>query len=522
MILNFYLFKVTIQNFEEALSQEKLEGDFSYEPLQQKLDLPFQIRAYFQKNKSSTPKWLSYISDFFEVNVDEIVNTSNSLVLLIKVENRIFAITSGFGYTAINKSQIEHDFGLRVVLNEINPLKIAKIDSRNIDTTTKQKMVFINRNSPLNEFEFDFHEDLLSQIGGIPTTVDFGKSFVGSDSLRLNSNTSLPNLEQKCRQLLEIFQNDNYKKNFPFFDYLQIIKDPTLIATLNQQLELAIVNRQQQQISMAYPNIEILENIYEYKIYQGNRSRFVNEIEIDTIYNFLDDNPQVEQIPEKINIIGVDQNGQPVTVKWSLYDFLVFETENVGNRYIYTLNKWFLINPDYYDEVQHAIDLIEVINQKNYLPNLLPGEEEGVYNNRASQLTGYFLLDKRNFQISGNSKVEVCDLLTPDRRFICVKKYNGSSTLSHLFNQGLVSADLLAGERSYREYIHNQTPNAWGDKIEIDGLIKTNIKYVFAIASSKRGRLVDILPFFSKVSLRYAVRAIEKLGFSVSLYKIRM
>ena len=54
------------------------------------------------------------------------------------------------------------------------------------------------------------------------------------------------------------------------------------------------------------------------------------------------------------------------------------------------------------------------------------------------------LMDKKTFKIGGNyDKIEVCDVLTEDRELICVKKMENSSSMSHLFSQGSVSATLL-------------------------------------------------------------------------------
>ena len=52
----------------------------------------------------------------------------------------------------------------------------------------------------------------------------------------------------------------------------------------------------------------------------------------------------------------------------------------------------------------------------------------------------YCLMDRRNVY-QGGSPIEFCDIYSRDKQFIHVKKYNGSSVLSHLFFQGYVSAE---------------------------------------------------------------------------------
>jgi uncharacterized protein (TIGR04141 family) len=522
MIYTFYLFNEDILDFDQAIKQDRVEGENPYTRLEPTPDLPptLQIQAYFQMNKSTSPTWLSFISDYFVINKDEIRNVTNSLILLIKIEERIFAVTSGFGYSAINKHQIVRDFGLRVVLNEIDPEKILKVDSRNLDSTTKQKTILINRNSPISEFEFDFNEDLISQIGGKPAHGEYGRNFTGADSLRLSADLSLPQLDEKCRQLLNIYQADSYKKYFAFYDVLKEVKSFKTIEKLESNKINSLKNQQQIDISITPPDINEINDIYEYKIYQSSKSLVTDDLDISSIYSFIKDNPELEVVPEKITIYGINSSGQRITSKYDLNDFLVFETDFENKHYIFTLNRWFEIDSNFYKEVQESIKNFTEITDPNFLPAMKSKETEGDYNIRAGISQSYLLLDKKDFQEDSFTKIEVCDLLTPQKHFICVKTYKSSSTLSHLFSQGLVSAELLSGEIKYRKFVFDKTPKTWPNPMDINNLDKREITYVYAVASKKGGPFINTLPFFSKVSLRNAVRSIQRLGFNVSIYKI--
>ncbi len=51
-------------------------------------------------------------------------------------------------------------------------------------------------------------------------------------------------------------------------------------------------------------------------------------------------------------------------------------------------------------------------------------------------------MDKKNIPYGGGySRIEFCDLFSKSKQMIHVKRYGGSSVLSHLFNQGLVSGE---------------------------------------------------------------------------------
>jgi uncharacterized protein (TIGR04141 family) len=80
--------------------------------------------------------------------------------------------------------------------------------------------------------------------------------------------------------------------------------------------------------------------------------------------------------------------------------------------------------------------------------------DEGTYNKQLATDRGWRLLDKRNFHLPAYQKVEICDVLTERKHLLCVKRMTRSSTMSHLFTQGQVSANLMAANMSgYRDRI---------------------------------------------------------------------
>ena len=522
MKFTFYLFNETVNNFDAAIRESKLEGEDAFEEIDFKVELPFDAKAYFQQNKQTRPKWLNYVKEYLNIDENKVVNTTNSLLLLIKLNNRIFGITQGFGSTAIDRSNIERGFGLKVVLNEIDPEKIKTVDARKIDTTTKQKRVFINHNSPLYEFEFDVDQDLINSLAGYPINTELAKKLSGSDSLGFTGDVDFIELGNKCADLLESFKKENYKESFGFIDYLKVIKDGGLIEQLNEKLLHALYNAPNEKMLLAYPEIMDFNQIHQFKISLGYIHEHIDEITIESVREFLSGNSITDINPSKISIIGVDQDDHFCTKKFALDEFVVFETLVNDTRYLYSLKQWFELNENYVTEVEESVASINLIRDANYLPSMERNQREDAYNALAAgNDPRYLLLDKRNIRLEGFSQIEVCDLLSVTNEFICVKKYNGSSTLSHLFSQGYVSSTLLNDYPDYREFIVNKCPNNFdGLAFSRDALHKEDITFVFAIACSPDKELIETLPFFSKVTLRNARKSIERMGFKVKLYKI--
>jgi uncharacterized protein (TIGR04141 family) len=522
MKLTFYLFNDDVKNFSDALDQTKLSQEDGFKEIELVENLPFEAKAYFQQNKKTKPNWLDFITDYVKINAEEIFSISNSFLLLIKSNNRIFAVNCGFGFTVLNRKNLERGFGLKVVLNEIDPQKIKSVDAKNIDTNTKQKRVLINRNSPLYEFDFDFDEDLVNIISGEPSDLALARKLMGSDSLNITADLKFPELGDKCTQLLDSFKKDDYRKNFEFIDHLQAVKNDDTIKNLEALLKAALANRIKDKLLLAYPEILDFEQIYQYKVWIGRKNASIDDVDIDQLYVFMDNN-RLDAELDDIHIQGFNDNDQPVTKKYDLRDFIVFETDDSGLHYLFTSNQWFDLAKNYVDHVNEQLINIHEIKSK-ILPPIKSGQREDDYNQSVvNSRTDIVLLDKQNYSVGGQSKVEVCDLLTQDNEFICVKKYNSSSTLSHLFNQGYVSATLLCDEPKYREFIINMCPNGFVNPIITkDEIDNKKITFIYAIATKTSGSLAENLPFFSKVNLLRAYKNIQRMGFSVKTYKIEI
>ena len=110
------------------------------------------------------------------------------------------------------------------------------------------------------------------------------------------------------------------------------------------------------------------------------------------------------------------------------------------------------------------------------------------------------------------SPIEVCDILTSDGELIHVKPKHNSSTLSHLFAQGVVSAELVLTSGQFRERalakINEAIVACGGDLDPHDAASLRSafeaqprpgaLRVVYAIAALWDGKpLARVLPFFS-------------------------
>jgi uncharacterized protein (TIGR04141 family) len=187
-------------------------------------------------------------------------------------------------------------------------------------------------------------------------------------------------------------------------------------------------------------------------------------------------------------------------------------------------------------------ELAEIPLWDGVLPAPVARVTEPKYNEYAGN-GEYLLMDTRlATPVPGQTAVEVCDLLTvlTDAgrdlvAFIHVKRDFASSSLSHLFEQGRVSAFLLQ-ERAQRAVIlqriktelRRRTPKpSWSRRVAgllgDTGFQARNACVVYAIIGDWDGHtLAQRLPFFSKIALVGAAHLLRGRDFDVRIARVQM
>jgi uncharacterized protein (TIGR04141 family) len=129
-------------------------------------------------------------------------------------------------------------------------------------------------------------------------------------------------------------------------------------------------------------------------------------------------------------------------------------------------------------------------------------------------------MDQQLVATPSGDRIEVCDLLTRSRQLIHVKRRGWSSTLSHLFAQGLVSAELLAREPAFRQAARakvSELDASFNDALPQSRPSADDWEVSFVVITRSRRETPLTLPFFSLVSLRAAAQRLQDLGFRVSV-----
>ncbi|WP_327038019.1 DUF6119 family protein [Micromonospora maris] len=148
-------------------------------------------------------------------------------------------------------------------------------------------------------------------------------------------------------------------------------------------------------------------------------------------------------------------------------------------------------------------------------------EDEDAYNRAAARRDhSLVLLDKKLLRTTQHRRgIEACDLLGPGGELIHVKRAKGSSQLSHLFTQGIVSYEALRYQQDARTRFLDAVRRQPNGRDLGQDFRPTKVVYAIAL---RTGRTVTVnsLFTFAQVALYQAMKALRNEGVEVNVIAI--
>lgn len=486
--------------------------------------VPFKGLFAWREQRTNEPSWLAFVRPHLDGSVDNMKNASTAAVLLIEAEGRHFAFTFGHGRNLLNIEAYERDFGLKVALNTIDPNKLRSVDCRNFEELTIQTRRQTSRATTLDSFAVNATQDLLRQVVGEPTDGSFAKRLAGSDGLMFATPIALPDLGTKCKELLAAYESKEYqKRGFAFIDHLRREREPATITVLDDRLVEALASNTFDGMHMAPPEPIDMQDVDKFVYSASKKAATYDELEPRDLVNELGGAANVTPEALKERKVGVryDTSGHS-DLRWSAYSTLVFETDYNHSHYVLTCGEWFEVQKSFVKTVADRVkELAAAATLK--LPDAGPGESEGTYNKSVQKATNLILLDKKCSRTMG-SEIEVCDLFSPQKQFIHVKRKTRSATLSHLFSQGVISADCFLSDEQYRKEVKAlvaETDAQLAASIEDDRPKTSDYEVVYVILAKANENWPLSLPFFSQLNLVNAADHLSRMQYKVSLVHVK-
>lgn len=523
--LTIYLFRGSVREPDEALDKTKrprvvslaaegdLEGVFAY-----------------KAPRGAEPAWVGFVRPLLGEGLRRIRTSTASGALILKRGGRVFAFTFGYGRALLDLSRIEHQFGLRVALNRIDPRQIRSIDTKTFEDMVLTTSTQASRSAELPAFGVDVATDILRAVTGEPRDSSIAKRLTGADALVISSDAQPKDLPELCDKVLRAYRDDSYKNDFGWIDHLALVRDSSRVYELNKALVERLRQGETESIHLAMPEPLPWEDVDSFRI-EGARTREFDELDLEEYLEAIEGSRK-DLTPDLLRSRGVLVRYTRSTEydrRWSLYQCLVAEQRYGGSLYALIEGRWFEVS----DSLVRRVDefLASVPASTLGFPAARPGESEPAYNRRlAEHIPNLLHLDARIVRPDGaSSGIEFCDAFSTDGEIIHVKRKNGSPSLSHLFAQGTVSAATFLGDEEFRKKVRSaivkscpDNAQKWLELVPADQRVPERSRYnvTFAVIAKGGDSGRAWLPFFSRLNFMNHGRQLRNLGVEVSLARI--
>lgn len=470
------------------------------------------------------PSWVSIFDEIPGFNPSKIWNQSSKALYVLKCENRWFCFTFGYARHLIDEHAYERNFGMIVTLNLSDPDAVKSIDKANISHVSLHSREQATKAIELGGFEFDNDIDILKSITArtVVSGDDEQDILSGRDSVSINTRALVEDFHDIAKRLYEAFTDTKYRELYPWVDKIREERDKSIVEQLDAELARRIVDEALTKIWLAIPEVVNWEEIrgfaYKYREEKPDKDGPVLYSDLD-LHEWI----KVKKLPDDLTAKQLKQKHVHIywqdghTSTWSIYRCLNAEIDLDGKKYILNDSDWYNIQIDFVAEVDQFYTAVP--DSSLGLPPFGDRREPEYLKYVADNHAVFALMDRKNIMIGGGrSKVEFCDLYSANGDIVHVKYYGGSSVLSHLFSQALVSGECFLNEEDFRKQVNGKLPDLH-KLTDISSRPNTAEFNVCIAIMSKEAEPLE-LPFFSKVSFKHAVRALQNMGYNVSKEKV--
>ena len=484
---------------------------------------------YSSATPPSPPSWASYLDPVLVGGAPALRSASASGVLILKVDTHFFALTFGYGRSFLNPAKVQRRFGLRVALNVIDDKQIRSLDTKTFDEMVVSRNTQSSRTSELPTFGVDILRDILRAVTGKAPKGSPYKSISGSDALVLGFDGPATSLPDILRDVLKRSLEKKYQANFSWIDHLSEVRDPSVIAKLDDALVSQVRASDTSKTHMAMPDNLAWEDI-EHFVIAGARGHLFEELDLDEYLaheKVAPANLTLELLrSRKVSVKYLRTSTEDP--RWSIYQSLVSEQTIGTDVFALVEGRWFSIANTLVAQVDSALAAIPSVDPG--LPLARRGEKEGDYNARAArEVPTFALLDQKFVTVAGaSSTIEFCDLITQSGELVHVKRKTRSSTLSHLFAQGRIGAAALS-DGPTRDKVRAKiiaekgaAASSWNSNIPDSSSVVDRTKFTvsYAVIADSSATGLSWLPFFSRLNLMQTHHELQQLGYNVNVIRI--
>ncbi len=473
---------------------------------------------YVAAKPEKSPAWAGIFRDYVDDIRDLGTVKSTGAVLIVKAKGRFFALTFGQGRFILNQDMIEERFGLLATLNSLEANALRSIDKRTFDAVDQNSRVQVGLTSSASDFGVNIERDLIKGIVGYPKRPELlGRRMSGSDALTVSREINLGMIHKALAAYLRAYESEAYKEHFAWIDQIhQVRKKGNLAAELDELLieKLEVIRAQGGKGGdcwLAAPDVLDWDEVEGFRYSQSKGEGYQTDMHLLGFFATVEDVALSVELLKMRHLYAVNADHLEVR-RWTVYKCVHCEVEHKGKTYLLSGGQWFEIKKDFVETVNEFFNAMPVFGVQ--LP-VYQHAKEADYNAElcGAQQHYWTLMDLKQIKVGGvYDKVEFCDAYGSGMEMLHVKHYGGSNLLGHLFNQGLISGELLREHYDYVKQVNKALPKEF--MLDDSNVPRDVADYtiVFAIISQSDEPKLRI-PFFARVALKNVCRRLESIGY---------
>jgi uncharacterized protein (TIGR04141 family) len=480
--------------------------------------LPEGATLHVLDNDPKTPWWAGYFGIQKPLN-----QVSKGAIIFLQASERSFALCFGHVSHNLKDESYEYDFGLRVTLNCVDPAKLRSTDILEPGGAKRQRTQLPTAGD-LTFFDVDSDSTILKSLTGKVKDAhkDVFKNATGSSNIRISSAVDAAGLIGLCEKLLALYEEETFKTAFPDIQNISPVRDPCTVTQLNANL-IAALQAKDEALALTVPDMVDFGDGLWVSFAGAREGKVYDDIFLDHYYDYLsekgvDTNTLDIDTLKRHEMLLTNDDGSVIRERHSIFKSLVFDTTLNGGAesYHFCEGNWYLVDSGYVARLKTFLD---PLCQDTTLPDFNHADE-GAYNIAATAAgVGRVCLDKTNISPAGQKQVEPCDIyeVVDDRAVLhCVKISTLSAQLSHLFNQGTNSVNLMRSEPIALTNMQTLVGEGLSEAEKqtlVAPLAADKFRVVFGIVTPKdKASKSDNLPLFSRISLMRSMKELKRMG----------
>ena len=244
---------------------------------------------YYKQNASHSPSWVKLFKPKLGNQLDTLFNSGTAAVFFVPAGNSLFAMTFGYGKSLLKADCYEENFGLRVVLNSVDPEKLRSIDVQSLDAVPLNRRNQASVATGIADFGLDIEQDLIYAATGQPKDCSLGKQLTGKDALKVSVPITLDDFPALLTKLHALFESSTYKSSFAWVDHLSEVRDRSSVALLDCALTNKIQSKDFNRTWLSIPEIIDWADVEGFKYQRPKQGISQEDIDWVSYLSFLGD-----------------------------------------------------------------------------------------------------------------------------------------------------------------------------------------------------------------------------------------